>query len=136
MRTAIRTSSSGTDGRRFALIDFTNPEAVRFWQDRVRETLDLGFDGFMQDYGEQVMLDMHFADGTTGVTRHNDYLTLMAKATREELDRYQGEHPDRHPWFFTRAGYSGSAGHHGVRGRRTSRATRPPTGTGPPASPR
>jgi alpha-glucosidase (family GH31 glycosyl hydrolase) len=101
----------GTDERRFALIDFTNPEAVDFWQDRVRETLDLGFDGFMQDYGEQVRFDMQFADGTTGVTRHNDYLTLMAKATREELDRYHAAHPKRaEPWFFTRAGYTGLPG--------------------------
>src|SRR6478609_8761755 len=100
----------GTDQRRFALIDFTNPEAVDFWKDRVRETLDLGFDGFMQDYGEQVMLDMHFADGTTGVTRHNDYMTLMAKATRQEVDRYHRAHPRRKPWFFTRAGYSGLPG--------------------------
>lgn len=101
---------SGTDGRRFALIDFTNPEAVAFWQRMVRVTLDLGFDGFMSDYGEQVLFDMHFADGTTGVTRHNDYLTLMAKATREELDRYQRTHPKRKPWFFTRAGYTGLPG--------------------------
>jgi alpha-glucosidase (family GH31 glycosyl hydrolase) len=102
---------TGTDGRHLALIDFTNPEAVEFWQDRVRETLDLGFDGFMQDYGEQVMFDMHFADGTTGVTRHNDYPTLVSKATREVLDRYELAHPDRtRPWFFTRAGYSGLPG--------------------------
>ena len=100
----------GTAERRFALIDFTNPEAVRFWQQQVRDTLDLGFDGFMQDYGEQVMLDMHFADGTTGVTRHNDYMTLMAKATRQEVDRYHRAHPRRNPWFFTRAGYTGLPG--------------------------
>ncbi|WP_243057534.1 TIM-barrel domain-containing protein [Nocardioides sp. SR21] len=101
---------TGTDDRRFALIDFTNPEAVAFWQKMVRKTLDLGFDGFMSDYGEQVLFDMHFADGTTGVTRHNEYLTLMAKATRQELDRYHRAHPKRHPWFFTRAGYSGLPG--------------------------
>jgi alpha-glucosidase (family GH31 glycosyl hydrolase) len=100
----------GTAGREFALIDFTNPDAVAFWQQQVRDTLDLGFDGFMQDYGEQVMLDMHFADGTTGRTRHNDYLTLMSKATRQELTRYHRAHPKRHPWFFTRAGYSGLPG--------------------------
>jgi alpha-glucosidase (family GH31 glycosyl hydrolase) len=100
----------GTADRRFALIDFTNPDAVAFWQRQVRDTLDMGFEGFMQDYGEQVMLDMHFADGTTGVTRHNDYLTLMAKATREELTRYRTAHPERRPWFFTRAGYSGLPG--------------------------
>ncbi|MBZ5738897.1 TIM-barrel domain-containing protein [Nocardioides mangrovi] len=101
---------SGTLGRRFALIDFTNPDAVEFWQEQVRDTLDLGFEGFMQDYGEQVMFDMHFADGTTGVDRHNDYATLMAKATRQEIQRYKLEHPARRPWFFTRAGYSGLPG--------------------------
>jgi len=100
----------GTAERRFALIDFTNPEAVAFWKARVRETLDLGFDGFMQDYGEQILFDMHFADGTTGVTRHNNYLTLMAKATRQELNRYHRAHPKRATWFFTRAGYSGLPG--------------------------
>ncbi len=100
----------GTAGRRFALIDFTNPAAVEFWKARVRETLDLGFDGFMQDYGEQVLFDMHFADGSTGVTRHNDYLTLYAKATREEVTAYHQDHPDRKPWFFTRAGYTGLPG--------------------------
>src|SRR6478609_12181780 len=100
----------GTADRRFALIDFTNPDAVAFWQQQVEDTLDMGFEGFMQDYGEQVMLDMHFADGTTGVTRHNTYLTLMAKATRQEIDRYERTHPKREPWFFTRAGYSGLPG--------------------------
>jgi sulfoquinovosidase len=72
--------------------------------------LDLGFDGFMQDYGEQVLFDMHFADGTTGVTRHNDYLTLYDKATMQEVRRYHRAHPQRHPWFFTRAGYTGLPG--------------------------
>jgi alpha-D-xyloside xylohydrolase len=81
-----------------------------WWQRQVRAILDLGFDGFMQDYGEQVLFDMHFADGTTGYTRHNDYFTLYAKATQQELARYHRDHPDRRPWYFTRAGYTGLPG--------------------------
>ena len=49
-----------------AQIDFTNPAAVRWWQGRVRQALALGADGFMQDFGEQVQVDMHFHDGSTG----------------------------------------------------------------------
>jgi alpha-glucosidase (family GH31 glycosyl hydrolase) len=41
---------------------------------------------------------------------HNRYLTLYARATRGELDRYQRLHPGRRLWFFDRAGYSGLPG--------------------------
>ena len=46
------------------------------------------FDGFMQDYGESVLFDMHFHDGSTGVTEHNDYLPQYDAATRGELTKY------------------------------------------------
>ena len=54
-----------------AMIDFTDPAARRWWARRIDEALDLGADGFMQDFGEQVLLDMHFHDGSTGRTMHN-----------------------------------------------------------------
>lgn len=47
-----------TTGAKIALLDFTNPAAVRFWQKMVAKALDLGADGFMQDYGEQVLFNM------------------------------------------------------------------------------
>jgi sulfoquinovosidase len=94
-----------------ALIDFTNPAAVRWWEGRVRRMLDLGFDGFMQDFGEQVTADMRFHNGETGATMHNRYPVVYHDVTRRILDRYEAEHPGRgRIYMYTRAGFSGRPG--------------------------
>jgi alpha-glucosidase len=102
--------TTGTTSQQIALLDFTNPAAVRFWQREVAKVLDLGFDGFMQDFGEEVLYGMRFHDGETGATMHNRYLVLYMQATRAELAAYERSHPSRQPWFFNRAGYSGTPG--------------------------
>jgi alpha-D-xyloside xylohydrolase len=53
---------------------------------------------------------MHFFDGSTGATMHNAYSRLQHEATREGIDEYLVEHPEREIFFFVRAGYSGRAG--------------------------
>ncbi len=93
-----------------AQIDFTNPAAVSWWQARIRAGLDLGADGFMQDFGEQVLSDMHFHDGETGASMHNRLPVLYDQATRQLVEQYQRQHPGRHIFFFTRAGYTGTPG--------------------------
>jgi alpha-glucosidase (family GH31 glycosyl hydrolase) len=102
--------TTGPVGQPFAMLDFTNPAAVHFWQHAVAEALDTGADGFMQDYGEEVLFGMHFHNGQTGATMHNEYPVLYARATRQELTRYESQHPGRRLFFFTRAGYSGLPG--------------------------
>ncbi|MEA2457205.1 MAG: sulfoquinovosidase, partial [Thermoleophilaceae bacterium] len=93
-----------------AVIDFTNPEAVRWWQGRIREALDLGADGFMQDFGEQVQQDMVFSNGETGLTMHNKFPILSSRATADLVREYRQEHPDREIYYYTRTGYSGQPG--------------------------
>ncbi|MDQ6818132.1 MAG: hypothetical protein M3018_12100, partial [Actinomycetota bacterium] len=93
-----------------AVIDFTNPAAVRWWQGRIRAALDLGADGFMQDFGEQVLGDMHFHDGETGLTMHNRLPVLYDRATRQAVSAYERAHRSRQIFFFTRAGYTGTPG--------------------------
>jgi alpha-glucosidase (family GH31 glycosyl hydrolase) len=102
--------TTGTSGQPIALLDFTNPAAVRYWQRELAKAFGLGADGFMQDFGEEVLFDMRFHDGETGATMHNRYLVLYAKATRDEITRYERAHPGRRLWFFDRAGYSGLPG--------------------------
>lgn len=96
-----------------AAIDFTNPKAVVWWEGRIREMLEeLGADGFMQDFGEHIALDMHFFDGSTGETMHNHYPTLFHQTTRKIIDDIESK-TGRHIFFWTRAGYSGRQGSSG-----------------------
>jgi len=93
-----------------ALIDFTNPAAVNWWRGRIDAALELGADGFMLDYGEQVQPDMHFSDGSTGEQMHNRYPVLYQRVTREAIEAYESQHPGRPIVFFTRSGYTGEPG--------------------------
>jgi alpha-glucosidase (family GH31 glycosyl hydrolase) len=90
---------------RTAVIDFTDPAAIAWWKGRIREAIDLGADGFMQDFGEQVQVDMRFHDGSTGAEMHNRLPVLAHRATREAIDA-----SGREVWFYTRTGHSGSPG--------------------------
>ena len=103
----VFTSNFNANG---AQIDFTNPAAVAWWQQRIRAALNLGADGFMQDFGEQVLADMHFHDGSTGDTMHNRLPIIYDRATRQVITAYERAHRGRQLYFFTRAGYSGTPG--------------------------
>ena len=102
----VFTSNFNNDG---AVIDFTNPAAVAWWQGRIRAALRAGADGFMQDFGEQVFDDMHFHDGSTGAQMHNRFPILFHRATAQAVAAFRRAHPRRQIWWFTRSGYSGSA---------------------------
>src|SRR5271165_5952306 len=97
-------------GASAALIDFTNPAAVAWWRERIDSLLELGADGFMLDFGEQVRPDMRFSDGSTGAQMHNAYPILYQRVTREAVDAFEASHPGRTFFFYTRSGYTGDPG--------------------------
>lgn len=97
-------------GGQAAMIDFTNPASLRWWAGRVRAALNLGADGFMQDFGEEVLPGMRFHNGQSGLQMHNAFPVYYARATRAVFDGYERQHPRRTLFFYTRAGYSGQPG--------------------------
>ncbi len=97
-------------GAQAAVVDFTNPAAREWWARRVAGLLDTGARGFMNDFGEQVLPDMHFHDGSTGATMHNRYPVLQARTTRRAVDRWSRGHRAARVFFFQRAGFAGRPG--------------------------
>lgn len=85
------------------LIDFTNPEAVRWWQDKHRAYLRMGVAAFKPDYGEAVPPEATFWDGRGGEQVHNLYPLLYNKAVHEVMREERGE-----AMLFSRSGYAGS----------------------------
>lgn len=56
------------------LMDFTNPDAVRWWFDKRKYLLDMGVEGFKTDGGEFLFpQDARLYDGTDGLSGHNRY---------------------------------------------------------------
>lgn len=47
-------------------VDFTNPEAVKWYQAQLQRAVDLKFHGWMYDYGEYTPSDSVSHDGTSG----------------------------------------------------------------------
>ena len=103
-------TTTGTLGQHIAELDFTNPAAVAFWRREIAKMLNLGFDGFLADFGEEVLYDWHFHDGQTGRTMHNGNMIAYMRATREAVDAYERAHPRKQVWFYYAGGYSGTPG--------------------------
>ena len=40
--------------QRVATVDFTNPDAIAWYQSQPQAALDLGYDGWMLDFGEYI----------------------------------------------------------------------------------
>lgn len=87
-----------------AAIDLSNPEAVAWFQGLLKRTLDLGYDGWMHDFGEYTARDAIFFDGRRGNEAHNAFPVLSAKAAFELMER---ERPGDY-LFFVRSGYAGT----------------------------
>ncbi len=89
-----------------AIVDFTNPAAVAWYQGWLKSAIDDGWDGWMYDFGEYVAQDAVMWNGMSGIEAHNLYPVLMQKAANEVL---QAEKRGNY-LIFVRSGYAGTGG--------------------------
>jgi alpha-D-xyloside xylohydrolase len=89
-----------------AIVDFTSPEACKWFSGCLEKLLDMGVDAFKTDFGERIPVSnvKYFDGGDTG-RHHNYYTYLYNKTVFELLERKRGK---GEACLFARSATSGS----------------------------
>lgn len=86
-----------------ALVDFTNPDAVRWYQEKLAALVDMGVDCFKTDFGERIptadpfygpkaaRYGIRWFDGSDPEGMHNYYTYLYNKAVFDLLEEKKGK---------------------------------------------
>lgn len=75
-----------------AIVDFTNPAACKWFQDKLEVLLDMGVDCFKTDFGERIPTEnVAYFDGSDPVRMHNLYTYLYNKCVFDLLERKRGK---------------------------------------------
>lgn len=73
------------------LVDFTNPDACRWFGDKLRGLIDMGVDCFKTDFGERIPTEVVYSDGSDPVKMHNYYAYLYNKTVFAVLEEKLGQ---------------------------------------------
>ena len=73
------------------IVDFTNPEACKWFAEKLRALLKMGVDTFKTDFGERIPTDVVYHDGSDPFKMHNYYTYLYNKTVFELLKGERGE---------------------------------------------
>jgi alpha-D-xyloside xylohydrolase len=73
------------------LVDFTNPDARKWFQGKLRRLVGQGVDAFKTDFGERIPLDVSYFDGSDPEQMHNLYTQLYNQAVFEVLEESRGK---------------------------------------------
>ncbi len=75
-----------------ALVDFTNPEACAWYQEKLAGLLDMGVDCFKTDFGERIPVDgIEYFDHSDAKKMHNYYTYLYNKTVYDILEKKRGK---------------------------------------------
>jgi len=73
------------------IVDFTNPEACKWFAGKLRGLLKMGVDAFKTDFGERIPTDVVYHDGSDPFKMHNYYTYLYNKTVFDLLREERGE---------------------------------------------
>lgn len=74
------------------IVDFTNPEACRWYKEKLIYLLDMGVDCFKTDFGERIpTADIEYFDGSDPMKMHNYYTQLYNKLVFDVMKEKKGE---------------------------------------------
>lgn len=75
-----------------AIVDFTNPNACRWFQEKLEALLDMGVDCLKTDFGERIPTeDVEWFDGSSPSKMHNYYTVLYNRCVYEILEKKRGK---------------------------------------------
>jgi alpha-D-xyloside xylohydrolase len=74
-----------------AIVDFTNPDACKWYQSKLKGLLDMGVDCFKTDFGERIPTEAVYYDRSDAESMHNYYTYLYNKTVFELLEQEKGK---------------------------------------------
>ena len=73
------------------IVDFTNPDACKWYAGYLRKLVDMGVDSFKTDFGERIPTDVVYFDGSDPNKMHNYYTLLYNKVVYNVLQDELGK---------------------------------------------
>lgn len=74
------------------IVDFTNPDAYKWFQNQLEKLIEIGVDSFKTDFGERIpVIDVKYHNGKDPVAMHNYYTLLYNRCVFEVLEKRLGK---------------------------------------------
>ncbi|MVX63015.1 alpha-xylosidase [Clostridium chromiireducens] len=73
------------------IVDFTNPDACKWYSSKLKELIDMGVDCFKTDFGERIPTEVAYFDGSDPYKMHNYYTQMYNKVVFETLKENLGD---------------------------------------------
>ena len=74
-----------------AIVDFTNPDACKWYSEKLKKLCEMGVTCFKTDFGERIPTDVKYFDGSDPIAMHNFYTYLYNKTIFNVLKDFYGE---------------------------------------------